>query len=99
MGKKARGQISITAPLAVVGQDVRVLNYRMRPGQWEQGIVMATKYRPAYKCRRYDGSTFKVAEHWTYEVWIERPQVIDRYNRRRGGGYRIDVGDDAIEAL
>lgn len=91
----ARGQITITAPLAAVGDEVKVLNYRMRPATWEHGEVRAVTYRPAYEIKRHDGSSHTVRESWSYEVWITRPVKEDHY-KRWGGGYSITVRDDSI---
>lgn len=82
-----RRTMTILAPLANEGDSVNVLNYRMRPAQWELGTVRRTpRFTPGWG--------------WLYSVRIERP-VIDRgpYRRSRGGGYDIDVRDDAIKVI
>ena len=85
--KKSRGTIKISAPIAGVGDTVRVLNYRMRPAAWERGEVRSVKYSPAYRAKNGNGSTYPVAEYWRYEVRI----------KRREGGYAIQVCDDGIK--
>lgn len=93
-----RKRISIPAPIAYVLDVVCVLNYRMKPAQWEQGRVTGVKYRPAERWEREGRSGFH-AEHWSYDVFIEREATEDRWGRARGGGYIVSCGDDGIKAV
>ncbi len=90
--------LAIPAPIGYVGSRVLVLNYKMRPEQWETGTLCDLYFRPAQTITRTDASTYASKERWTYEVWVERPITEDRYGRRRGGGYRLTVSGDSVQA-
>ena len=53
--------IEIPAPVADLGEQVLVLNYRKRPPRWEEGVVKALKYENRW-------GEFS----WHYEVWVIR---------------------------
>lgn len=88
--------IEIPAPIALPEQSVIVRNYRCKPAAWERGKVERAIFHPAYQSTRYDGAAYSVPWRWSYTVFIDRPVTEDKYRRRRGGGYRIEVGDDDI---
>lgn len=88
--------IEIPAPVALPKKVAMVRNYRCKPPAWELALVLDAKYSPAYRATNCRGESYEVAERWSYSVWIDRPFVEDKYGRQRGGGYRIEVGDDAI---
>lgn len=94
-----REAIKIPAPIALPGKTALVRNYRCRPATWERGAVEQAIFRPEYQITRHDGQAFSVPCMWSYTVFIERPGTIDKFGRRRGGGYRIEVGDDDIRGI
>jgi hypothetical protein len=79
--------MKIPEPSGLPGDIVNARNYRAKPAQWEYGQVLDA----SYKIDRIGGG------RWTYSIWIERPEKVDRYGRRSGGGYRIYVsGEDMV---
>lgn len=93
-----RETIEIPAPIALPGTNVLVRNYRCKPAAWEHGEVEQAIFRPQYQATRYDGTTYSVPWRWSYTVFIDRPVKQNKYGRKRGGGYRIEVGDDDVRA-
>lgn len=93
-----RKTIEIPAPVALPEQVVLVRNYRLKPAAWEIGTVQSVSFSPTFRRTAYDGSKYTVNERWLYSVWIDRPVIERKYGRNRGGGYRIEVGDDDIRA-
>lgn len=94
--KSQRSKMTIDAPLALIGDAVMARNYRMRPAAWERAEVLWVSFTPAQVAPRRDGGTYNIPAKWTYEVWISRPVTIGSYGRRRGGGYRMRLGEDDV---
>lgn len=88
--------MNIPDPKALPEDRVRVLNHRMKPSAWESAEVSSLHYTPTHLRSTIQGGTYEVEGGWTYRVWISRPRIEDRYGRSKGGGYAIEVGDDAI---
>jgi hypothetical protein len=78
--------ITLPAPIANKGDSVLVLNYRVRPPEWEVGRVVDMEYSTMH------AKDFKL----TYTIGIDRPVIVDGFGRRRGGGYRLYVGPDKV---
>jgi len=55
-----RATLTIPAPLAVKGEAVMVLNYRMRPARWQSGTIESAEY--------HHGATGR----WVYGVRLDR---------------------------
>jgi hypothetical protein len=88
--------IEIQAPVALPGTAVIVRNYRCKPAAWERGEVEQAIFRPTYQATRCDGTAYSVPWRWSYTVFIDCSVKQNKYGRRLGGGYRIEVGDDDI---
>jgi hypothetical protein len=97
MGK--RETMEIPYPVAFPEEVVLVLNYRMKPALWEEGKVRDFRFRPAHFRTTYSGEKYQVPSIWSFDVWIERPVVEQRYGKSRGGGYNISVGAEAIRRI
>src|SRR5687768_14495863 len=99
MGK--RETMEIPYPVAFPEEVVLVLNYRMRPALWEEGVVSDFRFRPAHFRTAHNGEHYHVPCNWSFDVWIERPVVEGpgRYGKSRGGGYKISVGPDAMRRI
>ena len=91
----------IPDPVAFPEDRALVRNYRMRPAQWEEGEVRGFRFTPAHVRTDYEGGAYEVPCHWSFDVWVERPVVegLGRYGRSKGGGYMLNVGADALEAV
>lgn len=91
--------MEIPDPLAFPEERVLVLNYRMKPAQWEAGEVRDILFRPTHSRTAYDGGRYEIQCSWSYDIFVGRPITEDRYGRRGGGYVLVGVRSDAIRLL
>lgn len=86
--QKKRRRLSVPVPKAETGEVVNVLNYRRNPGVWEVATVESV-----------GGGYYAGRFSWHYTVKVDRPVTVTPYGRRKGGPYRLYVGDDKLEPM